>query len=293
MGRYIIKNCIILVNYVRSEIEYNKKDDDKINHLLELSTKLISLFFDNTDFYMVGLRRIFNINHQLYYNLLINNLTIEDQKFIRSIQDKFSKMESTLFEYFNFQQKLSNMEELLHNSVDDFFETVGGKYKIPEIIIKSSQKLKKVNKTLGNYKEGSHERYRVLMNKSFFIFTVVKYLDIFYNDIKEISIQIETENKLILKVLKLLYFFVEENEDNCIIGLSTAILSHLSASRGSNSDKILKYIYYCMNTLSLKKYEMSKSKKWLKYAHKVYNKSLVKSINFRIMTINFVALIFI
>ena len=273
LGRFILKDCILLVNYVRADIELNNKHDTIVKKLLELSTKLMSLSFSNPDFYIVGLRRSLNHNAELYYNMINNNFTSGDERFIKFIQEKFSKMESTLFEYFNFQVKFSDLEKLLHCSVDDFFKIVGGDYKIPEIA-KKFEKSKNL-RPLVEYPEDSHERYRVLMNKSYFAFSIAKYLDIFYNEVQEISSQIEIENKLIDKVLKFLYFYVENNPDNCIIGLSTAILSHLSAARGPNSLNFLIFIYYCMYIIASEKYELSTTKKWLRYAHKAYINSLV------------------
>ena len=45
----------------------------------------------------------------------------------------------------------------------------------------------------------------------------------------------ELEDKLLDKVLKVLYFYVDQNPDNCILALSTEILNvfALSASTGA------------------------------------------------------------
>ena len=113
------------------------------------------------------------------------------------------------------------------------------------------------------------------MNKSFFHFTVAKFINIFYNEIRELTQIKDNENKLIKTVFKLLYFFVEGNPDNCLIALTTGILGHLSALSAPNSDKFLTFMCYCIQTLALHKNELSTTKKWLKCGHQAFSKSIV------------------
>jgi hypothetical protein len=235
----------------------------------------MSLSFNNPDFYYVGLRRSRNKNIELYYQMLNNSFNEEDQQFIKFIQEKFSTLETNLFEYFNFNIKFTQLEKLLHKSVDEFFDFVGKDYKIPE----PPKSIKRSETTFFKTEVNDDNpcaKFRVLMNKSFFPFSVTKYLDVFFGEVKEVSQQKETENKLVKKVLKLLYFFVEDNPDNCLIALTTGMLAHLSSSGGANSEKILTFIHYCISTLSSYKYELSTTKKWLKYAHKAYIDSFVR-----------------
>ncbi len=273
LGDLIVKNCILLTNYIRSDIETNKKDDKKIKNILDLSTKLMNLSFTNPDFYFVGLRRSLNKIVDLYYKMINNEFhEDEDDKFFNLIQEKYTKMESSLFEYFNFNKNYNDLEKIMDNVVSEFFDYVGEDYKIPNLEKKSKLKKKSLNDENDNE---IYENYRVIMNKSFFHFSVAKFINIFYNEINEITILKEKENKIIDKVLKVLYFYVEENPDNCLTALSSAALSNLSGMSGTNSDKILKFIQYCIHTLAINKYELSTTRKWLKYAHLAFVKSTV------------------
>jgi hypothetical protein len=273
LGDLIIKNCILLTNYIRSDIEINKKDDKKIKNILDLSTKLMNLSYTNPDFYFVGLRRSLNKHVDLYYKIINNEFQEEDDdKFFHLIQEKYTKMESSLFEYFNFNKNYNELEKILNNAVTEFFDYVGEDYNIPNL-----EKGKKVkSKSLSEENDNKiYEKYRVIMNKSFFHFSVAKFINIFYNEIIEITMLKDKENKIIDTVLKVLYFYVEENPDNCLTALSSAVLTNLSAMSGPNSDKILKFIHYCIHTLAINKYELSTTRKWLKFAHLAFFKSTV------------------
>jgi len=101
-------------------------------------------------------------------------------------------------------------------------------------------------------------KFNSLMLKSNFVFSVVKFLKIMastnFNEKKE---NLDSDDSLINSILKLLYFFVDNNPDNCIIAICSHILNCLTNVENKNALKIFTFFHHCLKIITNNGFELT------------------------------------
>ncbi len=293
VGKNVSKSCLQLINYIRIEIESNfDPSNNSLFKIINLANQLLSLSILNSDFYLIGLKRNIDKFSETYIKFIKNKFKPKELEFITYLQTQYSKLEKKIFEYYNYQIKYSELAELLFNNIDDFFEKINIDFSPPEnlnlltdsivedndkILGKSKKKVFAKSLTINSNDNDLNEinvaDYKILLNKSYYIFSLTKIWGIFYNDNKEQSKQ-KLEDKLVERVLKVLYFYVDDNPDNCILALSSEILNVFTLADGRNSYKILEFLIYNLDILRKHHFEISSSQNWINAAYLVFRNSL-------------------
>ena len=282
------------------------KDKNKILKKILVNTiKILSLFVNNPDFYQIGLRRNINLSKNEINSMYLNGFLKYNKKddFINFQESCFSILELEIYKYFNFKLGISELIGSLERIIQEFFKfidkfditiPINNKNKIKrhpnsESIYKDENKTfhkltnidsKVSDKQILLIKDNSYKikKYQILMNKSFLIFTIIKILKIYYNS-EQLNRDFKQENKLLSAIMKLLYFYVDNNPDNCIIVLSIQILSVLISVSPNNLEIILNFLFSCLKCISVNKFELVSSLKLVKYFHLCFEKSLKTDSN--------------
>jgi len=149
--------------------------------------------------------------------------------------------------------------------------------------------------------------YKILVNKSFFLFSVVKIIKIYFNNHNEkrtdfkmidnndddidIRNNIEDNNEKIIanenvenlymiepslfeNILRVFYFYIENNEDNSVILLSSDFLETFVLLNNQQLNEILILVYIALKNIAKVKYELSNHYCILKFI-----KNVLKKIN--------------
>ena len=308
IGKHVSKNILQLVDYLRKVIENSKNSisEKSINtktleKITYFSNELISLYISNPDYYVVGLRRTIDKNSEIYIRFINNQFKPKELEIISYLQEQYSSMEKKIFEYYNYTLNFSDLLDFLFHSVDSLFEKINIDFKPPEnvnlltenafndndkILQKSKSKLKVFSAPTSNIANQQIELqtndnvdYKMIINKSYYIFSLTKIWSIYYNE-PDAQRTKKLEDKLLDKVLKVLYFYVDQNPDNCILALSTEILNVFVDVDCRNSDKILEFIYFCLNILQKNNFEIASSSRWIEISYQILSKSLKKENEF-------------
>lgn len=121
----------------------------------------------------------------------------------------------------------------------------------------------------------SDEHYRVLMIRSYFVYSLVKFIQIYNQEKMSNKNFIEAEEATIDSILKVLYFFINKTPANAVIVLSTDIISALSAVSIAYIYKVTKLVYDCFVILAEEKHQLAYSYKYVKVVKLLVNRAFV------------------
>ena len=217
-------------------------------HIVQIN---LDFSLQNQDVYMQGLLRLINKNLPLYFNL---------------INDNYSENEQEQLEYMNFAKLIleftDNLEDLYYNFFNTSHITID--FIQDYIISVTNNILSKFNGNLDNllYKQGSiyyceysnifkddvvnknsKITYEFLINKSSnFLYSLTKVFKLS----KDKSVFSED---LCRNIIKICFVFINDNPDNAIIALSTPILINLSKIPRPYLCCVLDYMTLCLKVL--------------------------------------------
>ena len=235
-------------NMTNSVVLNNAKIYKKINKIhnkiMFKATEIISLTLNNPDEYFLGLKRVL-INKNEKYSYIFNGVyTPKEQEIIEVLTKLCVEMEEVYTNFFHFEIKNDEVEKCITNKIKQFFVLINYT-EDPSKIGKSSTinkdndsnwknnpfaKLKSsktfINKPISSdenieKKEESYKMIRLLINKTPFVFTLVKSLTML------LSMNDNTNNigqTYISSLFYFLSFYVKNCPDNCLFILSSRIL---------------------------------------------------------------------
>jgi hypothetical protein len=295
VGKSICKICINVLNQIR--VDSNMNVDDKTKKVLVYSTQLLSLCLNNSDFYLCGLKRSVVPSIESYMKHIRNTSNFNEQQFINYLDTATNELELNYNEYFNFTINIESLNLQIKKIINDFFSHIKAKdFLLPnnsfsllsENFIHSNQNNHQGRKELAFFKRKAKTKqilpvlendevqfdhcYKALMIRSNFIFSICKFFDVtnfltHENDYDEVTSEL---------ILRLLYYFIMDNPENCIIALSSNILKPLTNASVSNYDKVLDFIYTCINIIAKNNIEIPFPYKFIKYLTYMLFKSAVK-----------------
>ena len=235
-------------NLTSSAILNNAKICKKINKvhnkIMFKATEIISLTLNNPDEYFLGLKRVL-INKNEKYAYIFNGIyTPKEQEIIEVLTNLCVEMEEVYTNFFHFEIKNDEVEKCIINKIKQFFALIN--YTEDPTKLGKSSSVKQDNdsnwnktqfnkmKSNKNYinlpimqddnadkKEENYSMIRLLINKTPFVFTVVKSLTMLLtmNDNTNNIGQTYTSS-----LFYFLSFYVQNSPDNCLFLLSSKIL---------------------------------------------------------------------
>ena len=236
------------INVTNSVILNNTKIYKRINKIhnkiMFKATEIISLTLNNPDEYFLSLKRVL-INKSEKYSYIFNGVyTPKEQEIIEVLTKLCVEMEEVYTNFFHFEIKNDEVEKCIINKIKQFFVLINytedptklGKCstlnKDNDSNWKNIQITKlKSNKNFMNLpissdenadkKEESYKMIRLLINKTPFVFTLVKSLTML------LTMNDNTNNigqTYISSLFYFLSFYVKNCPDNCLFILSSKIL---------------------------------------------------------------------
>ena len=258
--------------------EINKKEyNNSIKNVLRLCTQIIGLCLNNPDFYIIGMKRLLSnkTDLELYTKIINGNLSSNEKGFVVFLNNKFLDLENDLFGYYNFNLNIKDLTLNTIKNIESFFETNQIEYKIP--IININYSFDKGKDYMNDIKfNPNHRNLRVLMNKSSYLSSISKVLSIF----NEYSFEIQEEKykleeKFLELIMKLFYFYIEDNADNSVVMLSKIFSNSLVKVNNKHIVKIISFQFMCFKWIIKGKLEIENSTLWKKFSLNLYKKSLV------------------
>jgi hypothetical protein len=276
VGKHISKTVILTLNYMRNDIVTNQDEDTKttidsledddmrerrthIKHLAKnvmfLGYQLLNVFISKEDFYSPGLRRCLCKNLDIYKKMINepHSFNEKEKKFVHFLHQEEEDLIAIYREYFSFDNKLEAVISLVNSSITKFFKEIDGvDYRQPSIDLFSGSMEEKAQFNEKNIKL-NRVSYKLLLNKSNYLQTLCRALEFPEAKKKLTDVTVDL-------ILRLLYFYTENEPGNCMIGLTSDILYSLFETNPIYSEKILDYIISCLKTIYTHKYEFTFSK---------------------------------
>jgi hypothetical protein len=282
IGKHISKNVILILNFMRNDVETNIEDDKvpmnteqheedsdtkeeflRITHIRHLAKnvmflgyQLLNVFIGKEDYFTPGLKRCLSTNLEFYRKLINEPGLIKDKerKLLGFLKDQENQLLALYESYFNFDIKFEEMASFANKSINDLFVEVDKTgYKQPSVDLFSGSENEEVQIIQKLKNKQDRFNYNLVMTKSNYLQVICRILE--FPEAKK-SLSYDS----IDLILKLLYYFTENEPDNCMIGLSSDILYALFEINPNYSEKILDYIINCLKTLYFYKYEFTFSK---------------------------------
>jgi len=293
-----------------------QKNIKKTKSILEYSLEMISYSINFTDTYLIALRNLLGNQTTTYLKYLINDFNPSEKHFIEFLYKESLAIEEKYRSFFQLDIEINEVMEYVKNSIEKFFDfTVTHEYKPVNLKLSGSssdeddfqnsfQNFSNIfflnsdnNKKFKLYPRGNyynqmdnkddnqminnvnHSNYRILINKSFYLFSVLKLLRILieYNKKNRIKLKVELNEDLFEKILKLIYFYTEDNSENCVIFLSSNFDFTFNSFDKKKFERFIDLYINCFMTLRLKNYKFSSSKRIFKTIKDLIIEILVKN----------------
>ena len=286
----LVKNTINISNYIKEF--YHKFEGPSstkcIKRLLDLSIHLSSFSFNKRDEYFIGFRRIIHNNKELSLNYINGKFDPSENKIYLFLQTQSNTIEVNYMRFHNSEIRASELAEIVINSIKKLFDEMT----IPNYQFKEENMLEISENEGGNIDQEEKQnltsrsqldrkvsispinKYRVLLNKSFYLFTVCKSLKILQINLEDS----QNKGELFQEIQRLLYYFIDDNPDNCLIVLASEIMYNHLFTTTENVIHLIKLFNKCLDVLIKYSYKLSSTKnifKFLKtmliYNSKVYH----------------------
>jgi len=301
----IQKNCVSLMNFLKINYEnefsnYLKTQKDevqgkefrklkisrKLRKLIYYTLELTSLISNNVDHYLNGLRKLLDQNKEIYLKYLDDNLSSSELYYVNFLNDKKVLIEKNFMDYYTLAITFDDLKNSLTKIIEDFFSFVGIKQTIPlenESIIEEDDKIDDSNLVLQSksgiikiYKKNklrNDSYFQLLLNKSYFLFSLMKFLKI-QNDLdnlrKKNKIEVSSQDYSIIdEMLKVLYFYTNDNPDNCSLVLSSKIFAMMEEMNVTIIGKFIDFYIICFKTLKNYNYVLSSYNPQVKFLLKM------------------------
>ena len=248
-----------------------KSIDKKLTVLITLATKLMNFSIGGTDSYIVGLRRCMTKNIEYYLKIIKNVFTSREEEFLYEINNITKNMENSYFMFINFDCSENSLIDVVITSINDCFQKIYLDIEEPTSIFDGASPARKattshalptrasnlqkhndppplkLNSQLSDHL--SHEKIRILLNKTNFVYSVMKVLK-FINPKKNL------DSKLYGKIIKLILIFIEDNPDNAILMLNKEFIQLLTMFPVLLCDKAFELILKITRNLIIAKVEI-------------------------------------
>lgn len=260
-GKIINKNCINVLNFVRSLKSIGH--EILIKKIITHSTNITNLSISYPDTYLVGLRKIFDRSKLQYFNYIQNIFSYREKHFLAKVDKEVLILQNKYYAYFNFDINNTEIQDKVVESIKEVFSFLNlSTYKYDynqvnkiefdndlmietnnnnevEYLINKQATNKKV--TLFTKRRTAPEKQnneavlsfdydvKTLINRTFYFYSVIESLNIILsygifnnNKIKSYNILNDSYKE---EVLRFIYFFIDDHLDNCILVFNSHFLN--------------------------------------------------------------------
>ena len=263
------------------------------DQIMFIATNITSLTLNPIDSYQIGMKRLFSKNKSFYLNYLNNIYTAREKEIIERLNHlcmDLEKIYTDFFQYVSNPEMLQNDVIRIINEVFSVFER--GDYKIP-YIRKGGEKKKfkyKPTMTLLTLKSAKtrnieleaekreiEERRKILLNKTPITFSIMKSLTILIKCTKNDNDFKTIEQNYFDALFKYLFFYVEKDQDNCIMVLSKNIMTCFHEMPILNLEQLLNFLIYVCRFLLRKDTELNNTSYLMKVLKNITERTSGKS----------------
>jgi hypothetical protein len=217
-----------------------------------------------------------NSNNSIYLKYLEGNMNNKETEFT-----KFLKAESTILErnyqdFFEMKVGINDIKNRVHLSIKNFFNFISNSEYYPSrtkiknttdllhlndknIIVSEKENKSKFKvypkntldlerKATSNQNKDNIpcEIYRILMNKSFYVSSIIKFIKLVVifernrmkQDIVASLSKVDFDENLFSEIIKLLYYYSDDNPDNCMIIFSSEFVYTLNSLNKYNYESL-------------------------------------------------------
>ena len=253
----------------------NDEDDEMTNEEYQISLMRIIFIIQITldfvlsekDTYLPSMRRAINTNLVSFLKIIPES-NEKDFPFLKMINEDTNTLEGFYADYFNASNiKIDILEEFLKNMINRALNPLDNKFE--NIVDKSygvftseyDYQYKNLQNAIVNNNTSQFQ-----FNKSTILYSITK----IFRLSKDKSIY---SAELCENVIRFCYAFINENQDNCIIGLSTPILKNLSKIPRQYLCCVLDYMIFGLKILIKFGAEIPNGFLFAKFGFLIYHKS--------------------
>ncbi len=276
--KFFIRNNINLSNYIKNyyHILNPSSTIKSMKKLLSNSLHLTSISTIKDENYLLGLRRIFDKNKEFNLLYIAGVFTPEERRFYAYLLNQTSLIEDFYQSFYYSKLSENELAEVISKSINDLFEEIGLSDYEPDI---QESLANKKNDELGNKHndidsqsenkdyikiitqlnpQNSNEisnrryKYKLLINMSLYIFTVIKSIKILNLGRKNESKRGKFIEDLFKDLIRILFFISEDDPDNCMILIMSEIIYLILYLKQEQLLEMIRLIYNCL--FNIKKY---------------------------------------
>ena len=277
-------NCLNLIP------EYKKK----MKKILDYALSTISFTINYPDTYIFPLFIMLKNDKAIYLRYLKNNYDLCETQFLEFIRNETIIVEECYSAFYECRCLINDMKNTIKESLIKFFKftnTLNYNVDIKRISKTNSKFKVKPDEGINKFEENSnilYDTYRILMNKSFYQFSIIKIMKIlfFYELNKEKQkidsnlTRIDLEEELFNNILTLLYFYTDKNPDNCMVILSFEFAYIFNYINSNNFEKLIDFYLYCLATLRENSYKFSTNYTVFEIMKRIIFDIMVKLFNY-------------
>ena len=266
------RNSLNITKYITDF--YHKVTESKAKHsmkrLLDLSLHLFSLTTIKNDEYFIGLKRIFDINKKININYILRIFNTNETQFVDFINGQTEILEESYLKFYMLEISEKKLAENIINNIKELFETMNlsdyeiiyqknssNNYDSDRSELQENSKNNnyiKVTEVTEKSKEFTKKKmFQLLINKSFYIFTLLK-------SIKILNFSKNNDNvnqKLFEEVLKILNFFCDDNPDNCMVVIMSDVVNLFNYLNHDQLINLIEHFSKCFKVLVKNSYYLS------------------------------------
>ena len=260
-----------------------------LRNIVKCSYTIIKLVVGFPESYMTGIYRLTNkYEEYAFYYYDSGKMTLNEIELVKKLTQYFEQLESNYFKHHtNFKK---NSDEII-NQINDILTQVLKSLNINEekkdnIVIPSVDEGKslienrsKIKSTYNNTKKinydeevykfyierekpiryktnvelNEEDKLKILINKTYVLQSIFKSINIFHsfsvsNNSKNLFFM---DDEIFHKILKLSYFYINNNLDNCFMFLTSDFLSNIEFLNGEQLFNMLDLVEHCLKTIYL------------------------------------------
>ena len=248
------------------------------NEIMFTATGITSLTLNYPDAYLVGMRRIMEKDKEIYLDFINGNY--ENNEIIKSrvefLYEMCDKMEGLYRDFFDFKSNAEVFQNEIIKIIEDVFSKLQINYNFDVVSGSAKVKNRDIGATLTKNTTGvdktkslnflkkmtlrkknapteeqklNEKRNKILINKTPFIFTLVKALRILIKCTKNDNDDKTINQNFIDSLFRLLFYYVSNNMDNCIMMLSSNIMSSFFNMPIMHIEQLLNFIIFIIKQL--------------------------------------------
>ena len=254
-----------LTNNNINSIQLMKKINKLHNKIMFKATKIISLTLNNPDEYIINFKKILDKDGDKYYKIFNETFTLEEQELLKELTKLVNEIDNTYKSFYLFEIKNDDIEKCIIDKINQFFSLIKFNgfnnnkiLKVPTLgHLSEDGERKHRTKVLVNLPtiqeiltKNDNEKFatiRLLINKTPFVFTIIKSFSMLLN-INDKSNNIG--QTYITSLFQFLSFYIHNCPDNCQFIMTSKIMNSFLLL---NTENILSFIDLLENMIKLLK----------------------------------------